>query len=108
MAIHGENSQEATVFTGGADMMLRSHINNVLVEASFTVREHENLSLQGKSPLNICNRGANGAGIQLELSRGLRNTFFDSLNATGRGRQTQVFHQFVDAVRQGLSRAGLL
>ncbi|MDR5860415.1 MULTISPECIES: poly-gamma-glutamate hydrolase family protein [Halomonas] len=108
VAIHGENSQEATVFTGGADMMLRSHINNALLDAGFTVREHENPNLQGKSPLNICNRGTNGAGVQLELSRGLRNTFFESLNAAGRARQTQEFHQFVDAVHQGLSRAGLL
>ncbi|WP_126802254.1 poly-gamma-glutamate hydrolase family protein [Aliidiomarina minuta] len=49
-----------------------------------------------------------GAGVQLELSRGLRSTFFESLNSAGRRRQTHVFHQFVDAVRQGLVRAGLL
>ncbi len=108
VAIHGENSQEATVFIGGADLMLRPHINNALEEAGFTVREHERSNLQGRSPMNICNRGTNGAGVQLELSRGLRNTFFESLNAAGRARQTQEFHQFVDAVRQGLSRAGLL
>ena len=72
------------------------------------MREHENPNLQGKSSLNICNRGTNGAGVQLELSCGLRNTFFESLNEAGRARQTQEFHQFVDAVRQGLSRAGLL
>lgn len=101
VAIHGENSQEATVFTGGADAMLRSHISNALEESGFTVREHENPNLQGKSRANICNRGTSGAGVQLELSRGLRSTLFESLKAAGRARQTQVFHQFVDAVRQG-------
>lgn len=108
VAIHGENSQEATVFTGGADAMLRAHISNALEEAGFTVREHEKPNLQGKSRANICNRGSSGVGVQLELSRGLRSTLFESLSAAGRTRQTQVFHQFVDAVRQGLSRAGLL
>ncbi|MGM0856152.1 MAG: poly-gamma-glutamate hydrolase family protein [Pseudomonadota bacterium] len=108
VAIHGENSQEATVFTGGADAKLCSHISNALKEVGFTVREHENPNLQGKARANICNRGMSGAGVQLELSRGLRSTLFESLNAVGRARQTQVFHQFVYAVRQGLSRAGLL
>lgn len=108
VAIHGENSQEATVFIGGADPMLRSHISNALEETGFTVREHENPDLQGVSRANICNRGSSKAGVQLELSHGLRSTLFESLNAAGRARQTEVFHRFVDAVRQGLSRAGLL
>ena len=108
VAIHGESSQQATVFTGGADMTLCSHISNTLQEAGFAVREHENPNLQGKSRENICNRGTNGAGVQLELSRGLRSTLFESLNAAGRAHRTQMFHQFVSAVRQGLSRAGLL
>lgn len=108
VAIHGENSQEATVFIGGADVVLRTHISNAIVEAGFTVREHENPSLQGQSPVNICNRGTNRAGVQLELSHGLRSTFFESLNSAGRARQTLAFYQFVDAVRQGLSRKGLL
>lgn len=108
IAIHGESSQEVAVFTGGADAMLRSNISNALKEAGFTVLEHQNPSLQGKSRANICNRGTSGAGVQLELSRGLRSTLFESLNAAGRARPTQVFHQFVDAVRRGLSSANLL
>lgn len=108
VAIHGENSQQETVFSGGADATLRSHISKALEEAGFTVREHENPNLQGKSKANICNLGTSGAGVQLELSRGLRSTLFESLNAAGRVRQTRVFHQFVDAVRQGISRASLL
>lgn len=108
VAIHGEASQEVTVFIGGADAGLRSHISNALEDAGFTVREHEDPNLQGRSKTNICNRGTSGAGVQLELSRGLRSTFFEPLKAAGRARQTQVFHQFIDAVRQGLSNAGLL
>ncbi|MGF2685828.1 poly-gamma-glutamate hydrolase family protein [Marinobacter sp. DUT-3] len=108
VAIHGESSLEETVFIGGADALLSSHIGNALEEADFAVREHENPNLQGKSRANICNRGTSGAGVQLELSRGLRSNLFESLRTAGRVRQTQVFHQFVDAVRQGLSHAGLL
>lgn len=108
VAIHGESSQEAIVFTGGADVILRSHISKALSESGFTVREHQSPNLQGNSPLNICNRGTSGAGVQLELSFGLRFALFESLNAVGRGRQTQLFTQFVYAVRQGLSSAGLL
>ncbi|ABI57137.1 poly-gamma-glutamate hydrolase family protein [Alkalilimnicola ehrlichii MLHE-1] len=108
VAIHGENSPGETVFAGGADALLRSQISEALAEAGFTVRKHENPNLQGTSRANICNRGTSGAGVQLELSRGLRSTLFESLNKAGRARQTDVFYKFVDAVRQGLIRAGLL
>lgn len=108
VAIHGENSQEVIAFIGGADVPLRTHISDSLIKAGFSVREHQNPKLHGKSPDNICNRGTSGSGVQLELSRGLRSTFFESLNATGRAHQTQAFHQFVCAVRQGLRRANSL
>jgi len=40
---------------------------------------------KGADPANICNRGANGQGLQMELSNGLRKVtgFFASLDRAG-------------------------
>lgn len=108
VAIHGERSKEVMVFMGGADLTLRLHVSKALEEAGFRVCEHENQRLQGKLKANICNRGTSGAGVQLELSHGLRSALFESLSEAGRAQQTPMFQQFVDAVREGLKSAGLL
>ena len=108
VAIHGENSQELIAFIGGGDAILCNHISDALINAGFSAQEHRDPRLQGKSLKNICNRGLNGRGVQLELSLGLRSTFFESLKTKGRMHPTQTFHQFVGAVRQGLIRAGAL
>jgi len=51
---------------------------------------------------NLCNRGQSGAGVQLELSRALRRSLFESLTPSGRARPTPYFTAFVDALRLGL------
>jgi phage replication-related protein YjqB (UPF0714/DUF867 family) len=108
LTIHGEASRGAVAYIGGRDETLRKHIGDSLAEAKFEIKEHKNPALQGKSPKNICNRGSSGCGVQLELSHGLRSTFFESLDTQGRASQTDSFHKFVKAVRRGLARANML
>lgn len=108
VTIHGEASQGAVAYIGGADRALRKHISKSLSDAGFDVQEHQDPALQGTSPANICNRGTSGGGVQLELSRGLRSTLFESLDSKGRDRQTHTFFEFVEALRQGLVSAGQL
>jgi phage replication-related protein YjqB (UPF0714/DUF867 family) len=108
VAIHGEASQSSVAYIGGAYKELRKHVGKSLEDAGFNVQEHKNPDLQGASPENICNRGTSGCGLQLELSHGLRSTFFQSLDSKGRDHKTHIFHQFVEAVRGGLLSAGTL
>jgi phage replication-related protein YjqB (UPF0714/DUF867 family) len=101
LTIHGEESEEdgEGVFLGGLDLALRPLIDTALTQAGFDVRVHPDPDLQGRAEENLCNRGTSGAGVQLELSKAVRKTMFESLTRDGRKCPTARFHAFVDAVR---------
>lgn len=102
LAVHGEDSEEIVVYLGGRDFELAESLRQALANAGFTVKEHPNPRLQGLAERNICNRNKSRAGVQLELSRGLREKFFQSLNAAGRRHPKPELIQFANAVREGL------
>jgi phage replication-related protein YjqB (UPF0714/DUF867 family) len=102
VAIHGEASAEPAVFLGGRDHRLGAQLKAALKRHGHAVEVHGNRDLHGLSENNICNRGRSGAGVQLELSRGLRRIFFRSLTTEGRKEPTDAFFRFAAAVRQGL------
>lgn len=102
VALHGEDSRDPVVFLGGLDKELGATIRTALEAEGFVVRIHENPNLQGLDKGNICNRGQTGRGVQLELSHGLRVSFFASLHKSGRQRPTEQFFRFVNAMRNGL------
>jgi phage replication-related protein YjqB (UPF0714/DUF867 family) len=102
VAIHGEASAEPSVFLGGRNDKLGAQLMAVLKRHGYAVGIHGNTDLHGLSAKNICNRGRSRAGVQLELSRGLRRTFFRSLTAEGRKEPTYAFFRFTAAVRRGL------
>jgi phage replication-related protein YjqB (UPF0714/DUF867 family) len=108
VVIHGEGSDEPTVFLGGRDVELTAKLKSVLDWHGYAVKTHENSDLHGLNEANICNRGRHGAGVQLELSSGLRRTFFQSLTAKGRKEPTDKLGRFAAAVREGLHTAGRL
>jgi phage replication-related protein YjqB (UPF0714/DUF867 family) len=104
LTLHGEHSDEdgEGVFVGGLDTDLGALIGTALTGKGFDVREHEDPNLQGLEKKNLCNRGTSGAGVQLELSRAVRKTLFDSLTREGRKHPTPRFGVFVRAVRKVL------
>lgn len=72
LAIHGEKTtDEGFLMIGGLDFKLREYLNNELIKVGFIVKSNL-MGLAGEHPLNICNRGKRGLGVQLEISRGLR------------------------------------
>jgi phage replication-related protein YjqB (UPF0714/DUF867 family) len=100
VAIHGEESTAdgEGVFVGGLDVGLGQLIGAALTQAGFDVRRHPDPQLQGRDPKNVCNRGTSGAGVQLELSKAVRQTMFRSLSSEGRKHPNARFRTFVDAV----------
>ena len=102
IAIHGEDSDDEAVFIGGLASEVLKAVEESLEAAGFSVERHVNPSLQGESRDNICNRGARGEGVQLEVSSGLRSTFFERLTRRGRQKTTDRFAAFVEAVRNGV------
>jgi phage replication-related protein YjqB (UPF0714/DUF867 family) len=102
IAIHGEQSEPQTVFLGGLEAETLARLRHSLTASGFRVEIHDNPALQGRNTANICNRGQNSSGIQLELSQGLRRSFFESLSTKyGRQTKTESFDRFVAAVRRG-------
>jgi phage replication-related protein YjqB (UPF0714/DUF867 family) len=108
VAIHGEGSFEPSVFLGGKDDELGVQLKAALERYGYAVKTHGNPDLHGLAAENICNRGRHGVGVQLELSSGLRQTFFQSLTDKGRKKPTDELVRFVAAVREGLHTAGRL
>ena len=105
IAFHGEESAVEIVYIGGRDKKIRAFIKQSLAEAGFVTKIHDNRWLQGISPHNICNRCRTGEGLQLEISRGLRESLFRSLGSDGRRYPTDKFDHFVRALRAGIDSA---
>lgn len=101
IAIHGCGETSSIVYVGGRDTTLKTQIATALSNAGFTVSTTPPGYLAGTSTTNICNRNATGAGVQLEISKGLRLQMMTSLYSTsGRASsKTTTFYSFVNAIR---------
>jgi phage replication-related protein YjqB (UPF0714/DUF867 family) len=104
VAIHGCCGHENVVFIGGLDFCYRKRIARYLVEAGFKADICPPKPLAGEHNNNICNRGINGKGIQIEIDKSIRQTMFRSLSKEGRGETTIIFDSFVQAIRSNLER----
>ena len=101
VAIHGLDSRHNLVYVGGRDGDLKARFLEALNKAGFEVKE-DNSRHSGTFPSNICNRGDTGRGVQLEITKGLRCTMFQSLKRRGRRTKKLAFHRFVDVIRNVL------
>jgi phage replication-related protein YjqB (UPF0714/DUF867 family) len=103
VTVHGEGGDREVVYLGGRNGDLGERLRAELESHGFHVERHTSPWLQGADPDNICNRCASGMGVQLELSAGLRRTFFESLSSlAGRRHATGRLAQFAQAVRMAL------
>lgn len=98
VALHGCRGDEPAVQLGGRDAALARRVGAALTGAGFAVVPAEG-GLAGRSPRNVVNRGRTGAGVQLELTRALRDACFED---RGRTRRTGTFERFVAALRAAL------
>jgi phage replication-related protein YjqB (UPF0714/DUF867 family) len=103
IAIHGSDGEGPMVHIGGRDDDGRERIANFLMARHFRIETHSPTGLLGLDPANICNRTLRQAGIQLELSLGLRRCMFQSLSRSGRRVASGRFAEFVSAVRDALA-----
>jgi phage replication-related protein YjqB (UPF0714/DUF867 family) len=95
VTIHGQIDQEDEfVMVGGLHTPLCLEIKNQLEAAGFQTRPPTK-GLSGTDPMNICNRGSSRRGVQLEVSRKVR----DLLRA-----HPDQLRIFADAVRRAIKR----
>lgn len=102
LTVHGESSARAVVFIGGRDRAAQNRLRASLQRFGFRVETHPNPNLNGTAAVNICNRCRTRAGVQIELSNGLRRSCFRSLSSAGRKVPTQRFADLVAALQEGI------
>jgi phage replication-related protein YjqB (UPF0714/DUF867 family) len=71
IAVHGYAAGGPDVLLGGLNEPLKLKIAQALAAKGFTY-QIEGHRFPGRDPLNICNRGRSGEGVQLELSEDFR------------------------------------
>jgi len=72
VAVHACTGTAGLVHIGGLNKKLGNMIANELRNRAINV-SHDHPRFQGSNPDNICNRGATGIGVQLEVTRDLRD-----------------------------------
>jgi phage replication-related protein YjqB (UPF0714/DUF867 family) len=70
LAVHGCKG-DSQIYVGGLDVELKTRLTARLNAAGLPARA-EGHSYLGRNPLNICNRGLRGCGVQLEFTRDFR------------------------------------
>lgn len=94
---------------GGLDAALVTRVTAALRAAGFRVITAAS-EIAGTNPLNICNKTATGGGVQLEMSRALRDSFFpgndSSRTVRDSGARTDTFYAYAAAVRSAMGATG--
>ncbi len=95
-ALFEENGE--TVYVGGRNVYLKHRIIEKLKDAGFNAQE-DTTNHSGQDNGNICNKGVKKEGLQLEISKGLREKMFRELKRNDRKYTTEVFDNFVKSIR---------
>ena len=102
LSIHGCREMEEIVFVGGRDQQLKQKIISLLRSAGFIAVISEIPGQRGISPQNICNRCRSGKGVQLEISRGIREKMYEEIDWRSLRRKTPVFDAFVRCLKMAM------
>jgi len=107
IAIHGCKDKREIIYIGGRNQELKEKIMYSLRKAGFEAVITDVPGLRGIKPENICNRCRSGKGVQLEISRGLREKMFDHLDHRSLRNKTILFYQFINALKGALINLAL-
>jgi len=102
IAIHGCKDKKEIVYIGGRNQELKKEIMYSLKKAGFEAVITDVPGLRGVKSKNICNRCRSGKGVQLEISRGLRENMFDHLDHRPLRNRKILFYQFINALKEPL------
>lgn len=79
ISIHGCAKTEIEVNLGGLDVEIKNSIMACLRKTGFQVNACSGPPFGGRDQANICNLCGRGMGVQMEISRGLREQMFRNL-----------------------------
>lgn len=102
VSYHGLSGTSPETHMGGGDSDLLQRIGNALEAEGFTVVWGTSEDVNGDDPANITNRNRSGAGVQLEMTRALRDSFFPngdtSRTMRESGERTEDFWRYAMAI----------
>lgn len=101
LSIHGFASSDKLTYVSGLDIDMVNKIKTSLIAAGYQVADPPG-NLAGTSKSNICNSNLNEAGVQIEISAGLRSTFFSALNSKGLQTKTAEFTKYTNAIKSAI------
>ena len=102
VSIHGCHGKDRKVFIGGKNQKLKERICDILNKAGFNAVIRTKSGQRGQHPENICNRCRTGEGVQLEISRGLREKMFDNLHRRAWRKKNAFFYTFINSLKESL------
>jgi phage replication-related protein YjqB (UPF0714/DUF867 family) len=105
LTVHGCREAAPLVWVGGRALRQGDTLIKALKGIGISAGRSVDPALRGLQSENICNRGCSGAGVQLEISRGLREMLFSHLFRRRLRHPTPLFDRFTTAVRNGLKDA---
>lgn len=95
VTFHGQSGEGHFVNVGGLADSICNLIIDHLKLAGFSASRHSDPRLQGRTLGNICNRGTERKGVQLEISRGLREELY---------KDHKKMASFSEAIRLALAK----
>jgi phage replication-related protein YjqB (UPF0714/DUF867 family) len=113
LSFHGYTGTHGVAETaiGGLDTEMVNKVTERLKTAGFAVVTAPS-EIAGTDPANICNENTRSAGVQLEMSRALRESFFPNGDTTramrDSGQRTESFDLYAAAVRSAFLGRGLV
>jgi phage replication-related protein YjqB (UPF0714/DUF867 family) len=96
VTLHGCRDVKPVVWVGGRALQRGDRIIDSLQAAGFRAHRCDRPGLRGLHPENVCNRGRDAAGVQLEVSFGLRQLLFTDLFRRRIRSRTLLFYRFVE------------
>ncbi len=100
VTVHGCKGADQTIYVGGLDEALRDAIRDKLEGVGFATGVHPNLD--GQSLDNICNRGRQRKGVQLEITKVLRKVLARAGSAERRRKLTALATAVRSAINESL------
>lgn len=106
ISIHGASGEEPKTLIGGLDKDLKRIVKNHLVANGFQVEEAPE-HLDGDHPENYVNKTKTEQGVQLEITRAQRESFYKNGDISFQSRrdasnETEEFQAYVEAIQTAM------
>lgn len=108
IAWHGAAGSTPQIYLGGADTVLRDRIRTALDAAGFPVAATTPTEIDGDDPDSVLQNNRRAAGVQIEMTLALRQSFFPDSNTGAANRnnpaaRTPTFYRLCQAVTRVLA-----